>query len=288
MHKYIILGHKNVDVDSVVSGILLEKLLIRKGYDAQFIIPDETIDEEVLAICERYEISVKKYQKKLHNNPSFRYILVDHHVRDEVSPVVAIIDHHPTTQKIDIPYYHNERASSTACKIAEGHESMFSKDEIQLAVLATFVDTASFHSSKTQERDTKWAMQMIQKYHFSYNQLYQDGLCLTKVDSPNSALLHGLKEYTFAKQKIASSYIQIAEREQLSNQLPNIINRMQKYVKEKQLSLFVFLLHDMTKFQSSVYYITNQTISCKDFDHYVSRGSEIMPSIEKKFIKKRK
>ena len=164
---------------------------------------------------------------------------------------------------------------------------MFSKDEIRLAVLATFVDTASLHSSKTQERDTNWVMQMIQKYHFSYNQLYQDGLCLTKVDSPNSALLHGLKKYTFVDHKIASSYIQIAKKEQLASQLPDIISRMQEYVKEKQLSLFIFLLHDMTKFRSSVFYITNQTISCKDFDHYVSRGSEIMPSIEKKFIKKK-
>lgn len=286
MHKYIILGHKNVDVDSVVSGYLLEKLLVRKGYDAQFIIPDKIIDEEVMAICERYQISVKDYQKELSNNNCFQYILVDHHIRDEVSPIVAIIDHHPTTQKFDIPYYYNNRASSTACKIVEGQENWFSKDEIQLAILATFVDTASFHSSKTQEKDTNWAMQMIEKYHFSYNQLYQDGLCLTKIESPRSALLHGLKEYTFADQKIASSYIQIIATRQLSSQLPDIINMMQDYVKEKQLSLFVFLLHDMTKFQSSVYYITSQTISHNDFDHYVSRGSEIMPSIEKKFIKK--
>lgn len=41
--KYIILGHENPDVDSIVSGYLLEKYMIKLGFDAQFVIPDKVI-----------------------------------------------------------------------------------------------------------------------------------------------------------------------------------------------------------------------------------------------------
>ena len=41
--EYIILGHVNVDVDSIVSGYLLEKIMTKKGYKASFVIPDEEV-----------------------------------------------------------------------------------------------------------------------------------------------------------------------------------------------------------------------------------------------------
>ncbi len=44
----------------------------------------------------------------------------------------------------------------------------------------------------------------------------------------------------------------------------------------------------MTAFQSSVYYVTSDKVTAKDFDHYVSRGNEIIPMIEKKYIKRNK
>ena len=44
LSKYIILGHENPDVDSIISGYLLEKLMLSKGFKAEFIIPDKKID----------------------------------------------------------------------------------------------------------------------------------------------------------------------------------------------------------------------------------------------------
>ena len=43
---YIILGHQNPDVDSIVSGYLLEQYLNRCGYVSKFMIPDSVIEEE--------------------------------------------------------------------------------------------------------------------------------------------------------------------------------------------------------------------------------------------------
>ncbi len=80
----------------------------------------------------------------------------------------------------------------------KGHEELFCKEDIQLAILATLVDTASFHSVKTQQADVEWANQMVSHYHLPYEQLYREGLCLTKIDSLQSALLHGLKRVSFS------------------------------------------------------------------------------------------
>ena len=48
MDNYIILGHENPDVDSIVSGYLLEKIMIKLGYNASFLIPDRAIEKETI------------------------------------------------------------------------------------------------------------------------------------------------------------------------------------------------------------------------------------------------
>ena len=65
MKKAIILGHENPDVDSVVSGYLLEKILTKKGYDVEFIIPDKKIDSDTLDICMRNGLNPLNFRKKL-------------------------------------------------------------------------------------------------------------------------------------------------------------------------------------------------------------------------------
>lgn len=287
MYDYIILGHENPDVDSIVSGYLLEKMMTRLGYSAKFIIPDQKLDEESVAICNRYGLDATKFQGNLPTNAKQQYILVDHHERSIPGPIVAIIDHHPTIQKIDVPYYYNEPSSATACLIAKGHEELFHKDEIQLAILATLVDTASFHSVKTQQVDVEWTKQMISHYQLPYEQLYQEGLCLTKIDSLQNAIVHGLKEYHFHEKTVLSSYVQVLNKEEIQEKIPDLLNLVQTYVKEHDISLFAFLLHDMTAFKSSVYYVTSDKVTSKDFDHYVSRGNEIIPMIEKKIYQKK-
>ena len=43
----------------------------------------------------------------------------------------------------------------------------------------------------------------------------------------------------------------------------------------------------MTTFQSDVYYVSSNKVEKEEFDHFVSRGSEVIPELEKKlYIKK--
>lgn len=283
---YIILGHQNPDVDSIVSGYLLEQYLNRCGYVSKFMIPDSVIDEENLRVCRKYDLDPMEFQGSLPDLKNQKYILVDHHERDVVGEVVAVLDHHPTSKDIVLPYYRNERFSSTACMIVEDNENSFTKEEIELAVLATMIDTVSFHSSKTVDRDISWVERMVEKYQFDFSKLYDDGLCLTDISNPTSFLTHGLKEYHFGDKNVAASYVSLLYPEQISERLSSVFPLLQNYVSDHDLELFAFIINDMTEFQSSVYYVTSSDVVKRDFDHFVSRGNEIIPEIEKKLLKK--
>ena len=62
--KYIILGHVNPDVDSVLSGVLLERILNRyTNNEFKFIIPDDFIDDITKKIVNDLGIDISKYQE---------------------------------------------------------------------------------------------------------------------------------------------------------------------------------------------------------------------------------
>lgn len=64
----IILGHENPDVDSIISAIILNKILTKKGYSSEFIIPDKEINKDTLEILNNYNIDPTIYMKRIPNN----------------------------------------------------------------------------------------------------------------------------------------------------------------------------------------------------------------------------
>ena len=285
LNKYIILGHENPDIDSIVSGIVLEKIMKKLGYNVEFIIPDESIEEEIIRICVKYNINIEQFQKNIIEDDTTKYILVDHHERNLNKDIVAIIDHHPTIKTYPIKNNYNVKSSSTAIFIAKNKEDLLDKEDFILIVLATLVDTASFHSNKTKESDIKWVNEICKKYNFNYKELYQDGLCLTELSDLNKAALNGLKKHIINGQKLESSYIQIESIDEII--VNKIINKLKKYYKEKELYAFIFIVHDMKNFKTDYYYITENTIEKKEYDSYTSRGNTIIPEIERKILLKK-
>ena len=65
MEKIYVIGHKNPDVDSVISGILMQKLLEKNGYEAEFIIPDKYLDNETYNLIKKYDINKNNYRKDI-------------------------------------------------------------------------------------------------------------------------------------------------------------------------------------------------------------------------------
>ena len=215
-----------------------------------------------------------------------KYILVDHNERDVPGEIVAVLDHHPTPKdKTDIEYYRNEKVSATACMIAKECEEDLNKHDIELACLATFIDTVSFHSTKTVKKDISWVNEMTTKYDLDYDEMYRDGLCLTELTNVEEIAFNGLKKVDYDGFSIHSSYVQIVDLEKNKKIIEEILEKLKTYRKKENVDLFVFIVYDMTNFYTKVYKI-NEDIDYDEYFLYASRGNTIIPDIVKKYCKK--
>lgn len=282
--KYIVLGHENADVDSIVSGYLLEKVMTKKGYDVSFVITDEDLSNESEDLCSKYDLSLDEYKNKQLEDDA-KYILVDHNVRDVPGEIVAIIDHHPILKEASCDNCYIEDASSTACMIAMKCEEYLDKHDIELSCLATFVDTASFHSTKTRKSDISWINEMCTKYEFDYDKLYVDGLCLNSLKNVDEILFNGFKKYEYEELSIHSSYIQVADYKKSQHIIDKIIGKLKDYVKEEKIDLYVFIIYDMSVFYTKVYKISLDNVEENEYFLYASRGNTIIPEVIKNYKK---
>lgn len=279
MTEYIILGHENPDLDSIVSGYLLEKLLRAEGHSVEFVIPDKEVSEDNIRLCQQVGINPTKYQRSLPENPNQKYILVDHYERNVSGEIAAIIDHHPTTITIDVPYYQNILSSSTAALITIGREDKFDNSDIYKAIFASMVDTAAFHSNKTVQSDVDWAKQQCQRLGFDYNEMLTLSMCPTDISNLKEASLNGLKKYTLHNHQIASSFLHLPNPDETKEEIASMIETLQDYREENNYTLFALIVHDITNFKTTVYKIYEDRITTVDYDQYTSRGTTIIQEI---------
>ena len=97
--------------------------------------------------------------------------------------------------------------------------------------------------------------------------------------------LNGLKKYNFEGNLVESSYIQIEEITNYSKKITYIIDSLMNYVKENNLKVFVFIVHDIKTFKNTVYNITANDYTVRYYNEYTSRGNNIIPEIEEELKK---
>ena len=290
MQKYIILGHENPDVDSIVSGYIYQNYLNRRNIDAEFVIPDEKIDEDTLEICRRFHLEPTQFQKPLEYDDKTKFILVDHHNRKNIGEVALIIDHHEDEHEPDTDNCINEPSSSTSCLIVQRNEPFYSIHEIELACMAAMVDTASFHSTKGKEWDLDWIYQMVEEKNLDYNKLYEAGLSVNDISNPEEAMFHGLKNYNIHGHQVQSSTVHVNGMHNNWKKINEIVKRLQEYVLESDLDYFLFIIHDMENFESWLYTLDKNGFTRKKYHEYTSRGTTIIPELEEqlKYTQKQK
>jgi len=283
--KYIILGHSNPDVDSILSGILLEKVLNKKNNtdNYKFIIPEDYIDSTSLSIIKELGIDIDKYKDKRVDKDDL-LILVDHHIEDRYdNEIIAIYDHHPPTSDFIKPdTYYNISSCSTTVIIYRLFEEYFTKEDFILVLVGALLDTVSFKSTKTNKDDVKMLEDKCKEYNINIDDYYDLGLCLNDISSPNKIYLNGYKKYTIQGKKVESSYIQIKDVDKNTDNINKIIDNIKKYIKDNNIDIFVFIVYDMDVFKTKSYEITNNGITTTLYDSYTSRGNTIIPELDKK------
>lgn len=161
--KITILGHDNIDVDAFVSGILLSNLLNYLKIENEFIILEEVREYDTYQIVkELFGIDMKEYHSEGEYS-NRKLFLEDHYKTVHSGEVVACIDHHPTSEKVDYPFYRSRVACSTSYMVYElmqevGYE--ISAEEAKMIVASMMIDTVSFRSTKTVKEETEKAKEI--------------------------------------------------------------------------------------------------------------------------------
>ena len=92
-------------------------------------------------------------------------------------------------------------------------------------------------------------------------------------------MFHGLKKYQYKDTSFESSYIQIQNVHNNQKFIYDILLKLMEYVKQNNLYLFAFIVHDMDLFSSSVFYVYSDYFTFKKYDSYISRGNNVVPNI---------
>ena len=275
--KITILGHKYPDVDAVISGLMMEKLLKHYNYDAEFVIPDKYLDKDTYDLLFKYNIDMKMYQKPIEKDTVF--FLVDHTENVLADNVIGIIDHHGIIPKQTPEFYINNNVSSSAMIIYELCPDVFDKNDELLLVLASLVDTASFNSSKTKKIDIAKMLQIIKKNNFDYDKLYKDGLCLTPLDNLRNAAFTGYKKLNYKNKIIASSYIQIYDYD--FDQIKIMTNIVKDELWIDNIDIYIFIVYDMQRMKTTLHFLSNNHFGKYNFNGYRSRKEVINEVMEK-------
>lgn len=282
----VILGHQNPDVDSMVSGVVLSEYLKHRGYNCSYIIPDRVVDEESAIIISNFGIDYKKYQGDIPNDSYL--ILVDHHETIHKGNVLAVIDHHPTIKEFNYPIYINKKSSSTSKLIYDiiknEDNSFLTKKIMEQLIIAMLVDTCSFKSSKTNPNDILWTKDICDELNLDLDKLKTVGYCLTDLKNPATSCTHGFKQFTYHNKLVKTSYIQCDSFN--FDKINANIEILKDKVKKDNIFMWMFLVTDIKNEKSLEYRIYSDKIDLIKHNFIVSRGSNIMPEIEKLINKK--
>lgn len=286
--KVTILGHDNIDVDATLSGILMSKLLDFLGIENQFAILEEVKRNETYEIIEELlGIDMKEWEVK-EESEDRELLLVDHYETVHEGHVIGCIDHHPTKQEKNYEFKYTRNSCAAAYLIYEIMKEVnfpIEKEITKRIIVAMMVDTTAFRSSKTIPEEVEQAKKLAEEYNLDYSSLEKSCLCLTPIEKLSTAeiISNGQKWYNYNEHKVGSAYLQVYG-------LPDEekINYWLKCLKERisatESEMLVFIIFETQSNKTYVYEVTEDKI-CKNVkEGILSRGKDIMPVIEEKYL----
>lgn len=286
--KITILGHDNIDVDSVVSGILMSKLLDFLKIENQFAILEEVKRNETYEILEELlGIDMKQWEVK-EENEERELFLVDHYETKHKGHVVGCIDHHPTKKENAYKFNYIKNSCAAAYIIYEIMQEVgfpMEKEIAKMIIVAMMVDTVVFRSSKTVPEEVEQAKKLAEEYQIDYSSLERSCLCLTPIEKLSTAeiISNGQKWYNYNGVNVGSAYLQLygmPDEEKMNYWL----NCLKERVKETDSDILIFVIFETKSNKTFVYEVTEDEVCKKVKEGILSRGKNIMPEIEARYL----
>lgn len=282
-----IIGHDNIDVDAALSGILMSRLLDFLEIKNEFCILEKVKEDDTYEILqEMFGIDMRKWEAEEDYDRTF--LLLDHYETVHWGKVIACIDHHPNNADKKYQFMYSRNASATAYLIYEMMQEVdfpIGEEEAKMIVVSMMVDTTAFRSSKTIKEEAEKAKLLAEEFHLDYEMLEKYCLCLTPINklTVEQIISNGQKWYDYSGNKVGSSYLQLYG-------LPDekILNSWLEKLEEKRYqtdsSMLVFIIFETEKNLTYEYRITEDGIDKFVKLGILSRGKDIMPVIEKRYL----
>ncbi len=290
--KITILGHDNIDVDATLSGILMSQLLDFLKIENEFCIMQEVKEDDTYTIIKKLlKIDMKKWQKEEERNDR-NLFLVDHYETIHKGKVIGCIDHHPTQQDKDYNFKYVRNSCATAYLIYEMMKQVgfpIQKEQVEMIVTAMMVDTVAFRSSKAIKEEIAQVKRLTREYKIDYDLLEKESLCLTPIDklSIDQIISNGQKWYNYNGSKVGSSYLQLYGMPQ-ENILQQWLNKLKEKRNQTASEMLVFIIFEIKSNITYEYQIMEDCIKELIHNGILSRGKDIMPLIECRYLHQKK
>jgi len=291
-----VIGHKNPDVDSVCSALVLAGV---KGY-----VPARAgeINPEVLFVLNKFGVEAPQ---KIESGEGKKLFLVDHNEigqrvdGGDKSELVGIIDHHKINFSYDLPIFvHTEPLGATATVIAKLFWAEVSKNKIHAGLLlsAILADTVVLRSVTTTDEDREIVPRLAEIAGISDWENY--GIELKKQNATlkgkdvGAIIGSDLKIFDFGGRKTAIGQVEIVDPAEMVERREEIIRYLDKLRTENDYVLAAFMATDIIKGATELLFsgdpaLVERTFGQKPENNSVylagvmSRKKQIVPQLEK-------
>lgn len=278
--RIAITGHDRADVDSVISCVLMRRLLAAWGIAAQIVLHEP--DRQSRRVMARFGMDVQAWAGVTQAGDSL--ILVDHHQAAHAGRVIACVDHHPTAYPPDYPYVQLEACGACAVMILrlmrEADAPVTQEDE-RLAVTALYLDTIALRSAKITKEEAAWGEKEAKRLCLDEDWLRREGMGLRDMTLPVQELaMLGRKVYDYGGARVLSTYVQTDAMTR--EKLDEILDVLRGALKSEGAALWVYLVHDPVRMRSTEYdLLPDGSVKEIPYPYLASRGKDVMPRIEK-------
>lgn len=278
--RMVITGHDRADVDSVVSCVLLKRLLAAWSIPAEIILFEP--DRQSRRVMLRFDVNIEGSTGETEKQDSL--ILVDHHQTSHEGRVIACIDHHPTDFPPDFPYVQLENSGACAVLVLrlmkEAGVCITPEDE-RLAITALYLDTIALKSAKITKEEAAWGEMEARRLGLDESWLKQEGMGLRDMTLPARELaMLGKKTYIFRGRRVLSTYVQTDAMTE--EKLRAILSVLREEMKEERAALWVYLVHDPVRMRSAEYDLApDGSVKEIAYGFLASRGKDVMPRVER-------
>lgn len=279
-----IIGHDNIDVDALLSGVLLSKLFNFLNIKSKFrIIQPIKKDDTFNIISELTTINMYDYEEKEESLNNL--FLVDHYETTHNGNIIGCIDHHPTKKEHAYTFSYVRNSSATAYLIYELMKEAnypLTDVEAKMIIISMLVDTTAFKSSKAIPEEVKAAKNLAKRFKLDYDYLEKYCLCLTPIDQMKICEItsNGQKQYNYNGHIVTSAYLQLYGMPAIEI-VNSWINHLNTVVTSRTSNTeYIFNTQNS---QTIEYQITKRYTKKIIHNGILSRGKDIMPQVKRKY-----